>query len=492
MPSENLLLSARAAVERQRGQTDPIYRPLYHFSVPCGWMNDPNGLVLFRGEYHLFYQHYPYDPTNGVMHWGHAKSRDLVCWEHLPVALAPDMPYDRDGCWSGGAMQIGEQLALIYTGNREGTPRAQTQNVALSRDGVDFEKYAGNPVFAADSAPKGVDGRDFRDPFVWKQNGRYYCLIGTLQDGVPTALVYRSDDFFAWNCLGVFLRRENSGYCYECPNFADLGEKQLLLLSPVDFPADGLRFRNRSSVVWSLGTFSEETGAFSGGPFGEADAGTDFYATQTVRTEDGRAVLLAWMNMWERTQVTAELGHGWQGMCTFPREVWAEDGALMQRPVSELSAYERDPVEAACALSGERIFAGIGGRSIRLRIEADVSACRRFSVRLFASAQGCLLAEYDCAAKAFTMDRRRTLHPVRGNAREREGVRSVRHDCGGTLKLDILLDRCSAEIFLGRGEAAMSMLVYNGDADGVVFCADGNARVRVKKTEIAMREEDRG
>ena len=485
MPITKLLEQARAAAE-QTECVDPFYQPEYHFSAPRGWMNDPNGLVRFRGEYHLFYQYYPYAAHNGVSHWGHAKSRDLIRWEHLPVALAPDMPYDRDGCWSGGAMQVGDRLYLIYTGNCEGAPRNQTQNLAVSDDGLNFEKFAGNPVITADSAPAGVDRRDFRDPFVWEQNGNYYCLIGTLCSGVPTALVYRSSDFCAWEYAGVFLQRRNSGYCYECPNFASLGGKDLLLLSPVDFPADGLHFRNRSSVVCSLGKFSERTGAFEGGPFAEVDAGTDFYATQLVRTADGRTVLLAWMNMWDRTQVTQELGHGWQGMCTFPREIWEENGALMQRPVGELTDCEHGEIAAECELSGERRFEGVSGRAIRLRLEADVRSCRTFGIRLMEGDGKYLLAQYDCSEEIFTLDRRNTLHPIKGSAREQEGFRKVRYACGGTLTLDILLDRCSAEFFFGRGELAMSMLVYNGAGDGVTFWADGCAHVRIRKSEISV------
>lgn len=98
------------------------YKPEEHFSAEIGWINDPNGFVYFRGEYHLFYQFYPYDSVWGPMHWGHAKSKDLVTWEHLPVALAPDQDYDRNGCFSGSAIVKDDRLWLMYTGHIEEKP----------------------------------------------------------------------------------------------------------------------------------------------------------------------------------------------------------------------------------------------------------------------------------------------------------------------------------------------------------------------------------
>ena len=122
----------------------------YHFMAPAYWINDPNGLIFYKGEYHLFYQHYPYAPQWGSMHWGHAKSKDLVHWEHLPIALAPSESYDLDergGCFSGSAVDDNGILSVLYTGTviRDGIV-IQTQNLATSEDGITFQKYEGNPV----------------------------------------------------------------------------------------------------------------------------------------------------------------------------------------------------------------------------------------------------------------------------------------------------------------------------------------------------------
>ena len=134
----------------QRIQADE--RPAFHLSARAGWMNDPNGFSWYQGQYHMFYQYHPYDSHWGPMHWGHAVSKDLLHWEYLPAALAPDAPYDKDGCFSGSAIELadGRQL-LMYTGVVKEQQKngefleVQTQCLAVG-NGVDYEKYEKNPV----------------------------------------------------------------------------------------------------------------------------------------------------------------------------------------------------------------------------------------------------------------------------------------------------------------------------------------------------------
>lgn len=129
--------------------TNQRYRLNYHLMAKSGWINDPNGLSYFKGYYHIFYQYYPYDSEWGPMHWGHARSKDLVHWETLPVALTPGE--SEDGCFSGSAIEYDGKLWLIYTGHHYTDPTDQEQfyedqNLAYSTDGIHFTKYEGNPV----------------------------------------------------------------------------------------------------------------------------------------------------------------------------------------------------------------------------------------------------------------------------------------------------------------------------------------------------------
>lgn len=212
-----------------------------------GWINDPNGFAPFGGEYHLFYQYYPYETKWGPMHWGHAKTKDFVHWERLPAAMAPDMPYDKDGCFSGGAVEMpdGRHL-LMYTGVRtvtgeNGENRTyQTQCIAIG-DGVDYEKYEQNPVIDTDAIPAGGDTTDFRDPHIWREDGRYYVVVGNrVPGGSGTILLYQSKDAVHWEFVSELTRCERQdSRIWECPDFFSLDGRYVLLASPQDMVAGG-------------------------------------------------------------------------------------------------------------------------------------------------------------------------------------------------------------------------------------------------------------
>ena len=160
---------ANQYIDENREKVNQLYRGAFHLLPPIGWMNDPNGFVYFRGEYHLFYQFYPYDSVWGPMHWGHAKSKDLLHWEELPVALAPSESYDKDGCFSGSAIVKDDKLYLLYTGHVDDEEkREETQCLAVSTDGITFEKLPTNPVIHAQHIEGIADIADFRDPKVFE------------------------------------------------------------------------------------------------------------------------------------------------------------------------------------------------------------------------------------------------------------------------------------------------------------------------------------
>ena len=155
------LRRARAYEARMGALISPAERPLFHLTPTTGWLNDPNGFSVYRGEYHLFYQYHPYSTSWGPMHWGHCKSRDLLRWERLPAALAPDQPYDRDGCFSGSAAETpdGRHL-LMYTGRRlEEGREVQAQCLAVG-NGENYEKLSANPVITGEQLPPGGSAQD--------------------------------------------------------------------------------------------------------------------------------------------------------------------------------------------------------------------------------------------------------------------------------------------------------------------------------------------
>jgi beta-fructofuranosidase len=213
-----------------------IYKPIYHFVPEKNWMNDPNGTIFYKGEYHLFYQHNPNAPEWGTIHWGHAKSKDLVHWEHLLIALYPSNELGEDHCFFGCAVISSEGIPTIFYTSIGTESRHQSigaeQWMAISRDDMlTWEKSGLNPVMKLELHGD-MDIREWRDPFVWKEAGVWYMLIGGGHNGKGCALIYKSDNLTDWTFLNKCL--EGSEEYWECPNLFQLGDKKVLVYSPDD------------------------------------------------------------------------------------------------------------------------------------------------------------------------------------------------------------------------------------------------------------------
>ena len=344
-------LQEARAFEAQYGPHIPDReRPLFHATPAIGWMNDPNGFSLYKGECHLFFQYHPYSNEWGPMHWGHLKSRDFLHWERLPVALAPDQDYDAFGCFSGGAVELpdGRQL-LMYTGVRRGhnadgyLQDIQTQCLAIG-DGVDYEKYPGNPVLTVDDLPQGGSAIDFRDPKLWREgDGTYRAAIGNrTEDDSGAILLYRSADCLHWEFVRTLDCSCNRyGKMWECPDFFPLDGRQVLIVSPQEMDPEGLEFHTGNGTVCLIGDCEPGSGNFVRRHAQAIDYGLDFYAPQTLLTADGRRVMIAWMQNW--ASAGAKPTHcRWFGQMTLPRELSVRDGRLYQVPVRELEGCRGD------------------------------------------------------------------------------------------------------------------------------------------------------
>ena len=351
-------------------------RSLFHVTGGIGWINDPNGFSTYKGEYHLFHQYYPYKPIWGPMHWGHLKTRDFIRWERLPVALAPDKPYDKDGCFSGSAIELpdGRQL-LMYTGVREeqqedGSMKPwQTQCLAIG-DGVDYEKLEVNPILTAKDLPKGGSTEDFRDPKMWREGDSYYAVVGNRPaDGSGSILLFKSEDAFHWTYQGrVASNHRQYGMMWECPDYFKLDGKDVLLVSPQEMSPMGLEFHAGNGTVCMIGEENEKKHLIRENVHA-IDYGIDFYAPQTILTPDGRRVMIGWMQNWDTCKTTGYEERPWFGQMSLPRELFLKNGRLYQQPIRELSLYRNGKVTYENVhLDGAKTLEGIEGRVIELDI----------------------------------------------------------------------------------------------------------------------------
>ena len=307
------LATAAVKAARQSVSKDPL-RPGYHFMAPAHWMNDPIGPIYYKNAYHLFYQHNPFESEWGKMSWGHARSADLVHWEHLPIALTPTPDgVDKDGVFSGSTVINDGVPTIIYTG-----VWPEVQCIAHSHDNMlSWQKYEDNPVI---SKPPLKNLTAFRDPFVWQEGSDWFMLVGAgIKNTGGTVLLYQSKDLYDWRYLHRLC--DGPGKIWECPNFFSLGQKHMLIVSTED------------TVQYALGDYIDHI--FYPEKWNKMDLGgvKGFYAPNTLLDPNGRRIMWGWI------QGGGSPGFPWQGMLTIPRELsLGTDGVLEQRPVKELQA----------------------------------------------------------------------------------------------------------------------------------------------------------
>lgn len=283
----------------EREKKSDFYRPNLHFTAQSGWLNDPNGLIYYKGQYHIFYQHLPNNPywKNVHMHWGHAVSDDMLHWHDLPIALTPSEPYDYDpnggGCWSGSSIEYDGKLYVFYTGctfDEDGTH--QTQNIAVSEDGVHFTKYAGNPVIAN---PPAFGRQDFRDPCVFRHDGMFYMIVGgavgeTAESAGACVYLYKSEDLYHWKFVNTILGPTREfGAMIECPDFFQLGDKWVLSICL-------MHNKDYKSNLFVIGNMDFSSGRFEVIRCQEQDSGGYWFAPQTFTDAQGRCIQMCWQN----------------------------------------------------------------------------------------------------------------------------------------------------------------------------------------------------
>lgn len=368
-------------------------RPEFHFLPQHNWMNDPNGPIWWKGNYHLFYQMNPSAAVWGDMHWGHAVSTDMVHWKHEPIALAPTPGGpDDEGCFSGSAVVRDGVPTIVYTGVQDAPPDQvtlhdggdklrETQLLATAEDdGLLSWKKLVTPVIA--SPPHGMTVTGFRDPCPWREADGWYMAVGSGERGKGgCALLYRSQDLRQWEYLHPLatgkpngLKAVNpcdSGEMWECPDFFEVNGQHCLLYS------------TEGKVIWTTGDYDRRAHRYTARNQGVLDHGA-FYAPKSFVAPDGRRILWGWI---QETRPLAEYAAaGWAGMMSLPRELTIDAGGQLNMSVAgEVSAL-RGPEERVTVKQDSPFRRSLPTlrHELALRLTGDVSGAR---VRLLAGGE---------------------------------------------------------------------------------------------------------
>lgn len=392
-------------------KTDYSYRPQYHFSPSKNWTNDPNGLVYYEGEYHLFFQYNPYGNKWGHMSWGHAVSKDLIHWDELPVAIEEykDAAGDTVMIFSGSAVVTGDTIAAIYTSHK---PTRQNQSIAFSVDkGRTFKRYENNPVLD-------IGRKDFRDPKVfWYEQQKKWVMAAVVPDQHKVNL-YESKDLRNWNFMSDFGKVGDTTKIWECPDLFPLSNKWVLLVSnshPQGGPFVGMQYF---------------VGGFDGTTFTVddpsryplyVDYGKDFYAGVTFNNEPkGKRIMIGWANNWAYAGDLPT--NPWRGAMSMARELSLDpEMKLRQVPITDMT-----------------------------RISKSLAPADTIHV------SGCVIG-YE--SDSVYLDRRNA-----GNTSFNKNFPSIETAparlLDGKVKLDIYFDQSIIEIFINDGEAVISDQVF--------------------------------
>lgn len=475
------------------------YRPQYHYTPKMNWMNDPNGLVYYEGEYHLFHQYNPFGNRWGYMSWNHAVSDDMVHWEHHPVAI-PYGKEEEEGIFSGSAVIDHDNtsgfgdgnrapLVAIYTSHytREDGSTWQAQSLAYSTDGGEtFQKYDGNPVLE-------YDDPDFRDPNVkWNNEmGKWVMVVALPQQ--HKVQFYASDNLIDWEYLSDFGPAGATGGIWECPDMfpisVDGDPENIKWVLHVDMNPGAIAGGSGSQFFvgdWDGETFTADE-SISDGDVIWADYGTDYYAAiswNNLPEEDGRRIMLGWMSNWMYANNIPT--DPWRSAMAVPRtihlEMIEENLKMVQRPVEELQSLRENHVFAEDISITDEIHSlndlNISGKAYEFVVELDPGDANVVGFKLREGENEETLVGYDAVDGTVFVDRTNS-----GEDDFHEDF-AQRNDAParlieGKIKLHVFVDWSSIEVFVNDGEAVITNRIFpNPESQGIqVYSEDGNASI---------------
>jgi beta-fructofuranosidase len=428
-------------------------RPSYHFLPEKNWMNDPNGPIQVNGEYHLFYQYNPNGDEWGSIHWGHAKSKDLIHWEPMPIALYPSPERREDHCFSGCTVIQDGRPVFLYTSigpDRTPTSGAEQWIAYGDENWVQWHKPDVNPILTED-----IHGdlliEEWRDPYVWQMNESWYMVTGGTHKGKGCVTIYRSVDLIKWEFLNVLATGE--GRVLECPNLFMLDGKWILTYSPDD---------KDNRIRYLIGTLRDDF-TFSAETQGILDYGgrEGYYAPTSFEDEQGRRIVWGWMP--ENARGTSKAIQGWAGVQAVPRTLHIDPvtGELMIRPVKELEGLRGEHFEfSSDELAQAEVWFPMEGKALELALSVVVpNEQGKWGIRFFRSPDGEeeSLLEFDHHSKLMRLIRTKMNSDSDMHHFPLEAP--IPRSLDGKFEIRLFLDHSTVEVFVNE-RVALSGRVY--------------------------------
>lgn len=426
---------------------DSPYRERYHFSPMLNWNNDPNGLCWFKGYYHMFYQLNPFGQEWNNMYWGHAASRDLMHWIHLPVVLEPqeeilDDRFLKGGAFSGSALPLDDEVLFYLTRHigpqEDGSDTVQYQTMIISKDMLHFEPE--REIIR--KKPEGTN-HDFRDPKAFKFGEKYYIVLGACVNGKASFLLYQSEDARTWSYSHPLLTEETPMRTIECPDLFALDGKYVLTGAWMCYTDENGRYQPCRYYVgdWQGAEMKPRAQQW-------VDFGSNCYASQTFEHE-GRRILIGWISDFYDEHIP--LPNGAYGSMTLPRELHVKENHVYTTPVNKVYALLGDTLYEG---SGTSVSVDdIAGNSYYAKV--DFKEAGDFSILLGKDGEKSVRLEAKDGTVSFQM---------KGVKSEKIGFPSSVKRC---TSLEIFVDGRTIEAYINQGEDVGTRLFYNSSKTGI-------------------------
>ena len=451
------------------------HRPTYHLMPHANWMNDPNGPLYYNGEYHLFYQYNPFGNQWGSIHWGHASSADLVRWRHWPVALRPSPSLGEEHCFSGSAVLCNGIPTILYTsvGREERNSHSGAEQwMATSHDGmVTWEKYQGNPVMT-NAIHGDMMVLEWRDPFVWQENGVWYMVLGGKHADRGCALIYRSTNLTEWEFLNKLM--EEPGETWECPNLFRLGDHHVLVYSPL------------GPVRYHVGALNADF-TFTGKQSGWIDHGgfEGYYATNSIVDEQSRRIMWGWIPEAARGEFRKDCE--WAGVQSLPRVITlGPDDLLGMHPLPELTLLRnRHWHEENLVIFGQGYLSDATGRALEIVATMEIpSPDSSFHLKVLSSLETGeeTVITFHADTRQFTFDRSKSSL---SDLPHKSSLTATSPILENMITLHVFVDHSVVEVFINYREC-ITTRVYpiSDDAVHVALCGDADQTLRVKSLDV--------
>lgn len=471
------------------------FRPVFHFSPPKNWLNDPNGLVFHEGNYHLFYQYNPYGTKWGHMTWAHATTKDFISWENLPIAI-PENEQDSIMIFSGSAVVDTENssgfgtkenppLVAIYTAynyRTDSMKAGQSQHLAFSTDkGVTWTKYDKNPILD-------LKKKDFRDPSVfWHTESKQWIMAVVLPLEFK-CLFYASKNLKDWKLLSEFANAGNRRLIWECPALVELPldgdakNKKWALLISAAHPDSTSKY---VGMQYFVGSFDGKTFKNLNKPSTTLwlEYGKDFYAAiPWNQNPDGRKIIFGWMNNWAYADTIPT--SPWRGQMSVPRTIslktYPEGIRIVQQPVKELEnlrkkKYQFENIEISDISD---LLKEINSNTLEIQVEFEIQNAEEFGIKLAQGQTTETVVGYDVSSQQVYIDRSKSgIVGFKDNFASNDKAPLQAEN--GKIKLQILLDNCSVEVFANNGKVAITDLIFPAkDSKGIsLFAKKGKVKI---------------